>query len=300
MIMKEANLMTMPEAPVNPIDLVAQGATIIKMENAEQMAIAVQNPRDENRILAECLKEIDTYPSMAGEALYNKPVGRDTDTGKMKYAEGLSIRAAESIGNRWNNSSYGVQIVSEDEDAAIIAAVFLDYEKNTRHISMQRVSKYFKTKNGAIARIAPDRFDMVIKANGSKILREVILRSLPAGLKKEYELKARLVLKKEPIAKKRDAMKARGEEIGITEAQLAEWKQKAIKDFSNADILEAIGILNAIRDGEITVESIFKTKTQDEKGQEKPSLKVKPPEAATETATGGGQVNYADGDMFQK
>jgi len=267
-----------PIIPETPADLIANGATIVKMENMEQMAIAVQHPRDEVKILSECLREIEIYPSMSGEAIYNKPVGKDPDTDKMKYAEGLSIRAAESIGNRWKNSSYGTQIVSEDDDSAIIAAVFLDYEKNTRHVSMQRVSKLMKTRAGQIIRISPDRFDLVLKANGSKILREVILRSLPAGLKKEYELKARLTLKKEPIEKKRDAMIARADEIGITSKQLSGLKDKDTKDFNNDEIMETIGILNAIRDGEITQESIFQEKNYKSKSAEQPeqpTIKIK-------------------------
>jgi len=261
----------------NPqLEIVKSGGTLVKLENNIQMAVAVQKPRDESIILRDALHELDLYPSMAKEAIYNKPVGKD-DSGQQKYAEGLSIRAAESIANRWNNSSYGVEIVGEDEDFATIAAIFLDYEKNTRHVAMQRVSKFYKTRQGQVQRIAPDRFDLVLKANSSKNLREIILRSLPAGLKKEYETKARGILKKEPIAAQRTAMLERLGDAGISEAELEAWKKKPVKDWRREEILEALGILNAIRDGEITREAVFGDNKKQEPRKEEgtPGLKLK-------------------------
>ena len=259
----------------NPqLEIVKSGGTLVKLENNIQMAVAVQKPRDESIILRDALHELDLYPSMAKEAIYNKPVGKD-DSGQQKYAEGLSIRAAESIANRWNNSSYGVEIVGEDDDSATIAAIFLDLEKNTRHVAMQRVSKFFKTRMGQIQRIAPDRFDLVLKANSSKNLREIILRSLPAGLKKEYETKARAILKKEPIAAQRTAMLERLADAGISEADLEAWKKKPVKEWKKEEVLEALGILNAIRDGETTREAVFGEKKQNGKKEEAPGLKLK-------------------------
>jgi hypothetical protein len=140
---------------------------------------------------------------------------------------------------------------------------------------MQRVSKFFKTRMGQIQRIAPDRFDLVLKANSSKNLREIILRSLPAGLKKEYETKARAILKKEPIAAQRTAMLERLADAGISEADLEAWKKKPVKDWRREEILEALGILNAIRDGETTREAVFGEKKQNGKKEEAPGLKLK-------------------------
>jgi len=240
-----------------PIELIAQGASIVKLENATQMQIAVQRPREEGKILKECLGELDRYPSMAEEAIYSKPVGKDPNTDKMKYAEGLSIRAAESIGNRWDNSSWGTTIVSEDEESATIAAVFLDYEKNTRHVKEQRVSKFYKSRQGQIIRHAPDRFDIVLGANGSKNLREVILRSLPAGLKKEYEIKARNILKGGSLPGQRTSVIERFSDLGIIQERLEAYKGKPKGEWKREDVIELVGLANAIRDGETSVEEIF-------------------------------------------
>jgi hypothetical protein len=258
-----------------PMELVSQGATIVKLENSTQMAIAVQRPRDEAKILTAALKELDLYPSMAREAIYVKPVGKD-EKGDMKSVEGLSIRAAESLANRWNNSSWGTTIISEDEESATIAAVFLDYEKNTRHVKEQRVSKFYRARTGNITRYAPDRFDTVMGANGSKNLREVILRSLPAGLKKEYEIKARIILKKEPLSAQRTAVLERFLDLGVTQEQLEVWKQKSIKEWKKEDVIDALGLVNALRDGEASIEAVFTIQKGNGHPQEPiPGLKAK-------------------------
>jgi len=266
-----------------PMDLVREGATIVKMENETQMAIAVQRPRNEQKILSACMKELELYPSMAKESIYNKPVGKD-DNGNMKYAQGLSIRTAESLASRWDNSSFGTAIVSEDEDSAIIAAVFLDYEHNTRHISQQRVSKFYKTKKGTIQRLSPDRFDTVLKANASKCLREAILRSLPTGLKKEYENKARQILRAEPIESQRTAILERFLDLNVSQQILEEWRKKPLAEWTKEDILEALGVVNALREEETSIEEVF-GKGQEEKKEEaqQPGLKMKDTEEKKES-----------------
>jgi hypothetical protein len=250
--------------------IIQQGNTLVKLENDTQMAISIQRPRDEAGILTKALRELDLYPSMSEEAIYNKPVGKD-DKGNKVYAEGLSIRTAESLANRWSNSAYGADIVGEDEESATIAAVFLDYENNTRHVMQSRVSKFYTTREKKVVQLTPDRFDMKIKAEQSKLLREVILRSLPAGLKREYRLKAEKLLKGDKINTRRTALVERFHELGVSVEQLVAYKCAEIKDWKHSDITEMLGVYNAIRDGEVNVEEAFKQK---QKENDKPDLKT--------------------------
>lgn len=255
-------------------ELLAQGHTLVKLENEVQMQISTQRPRNEKKILNESLNELEIYPSCASEAMYNKPVGKN-EQGKMTYAEGLSIRAAESLGNRWDNSAYGVDKVAEDDDSVTLVAVFLDYEKNTRHVLQKRVSKSYRKRTGQIQRYTPDRFDIVMAANQSKLLREVILRSLPAGLKKEYESKAKKLLSGEDINTRIKKMVSVWKELGISKEQLTKLAGKDIQQFNHADITSNIGTYNAIKDGDITIESVFGKKEIDDKKEPESVLKVK-------------------------
>lgn len=253
--------------------LVQAGGALVRLENMEQMQVSLQRPRDERKILKSALDELELYPSMASEVIYVKPVGKD-ETGKMQFARGLSIRAAESLANRWANSAYGCDILAEDDESATIAAVFLDYETNTRHVIQARVSKLYKTRTGQVVRHTPDRFDLVLKANQSKILREVINRSLPAGLKKEYEMKAEQLLKTDKLSTQRSAVLARFEELAISENEVVEYKGKPVKDWKRDDIVELLGIANAIKDGEISAD-VVKKREEKKDAPVTPDLKIK-------------------------
>jgi len=265
--------------------IIAQGNTLVKLENNTQMAISVQRPRKEADILSASLKELELYPSMAREALYVKPVGKD-DTGTMKSVEGLSIRAAESIANRWTNSAYGCELVSEDDESALIAGVFLDYENNTRHVVQARVSKFYKKRNGQVVQHTPDRFDTVIKANQSKVLREVILRSLPAGLKKEYENKVRRILKADSITNIRNSLMERIETLNISVELIETCRGKAIKDMKKEELTEIVGLTNAIRDGEVSINEAFPVKKAGTE-QEKSNLTIKDTPVGSTTTDAG-------------
>jgi len=236
--------------------ILEEGNALVRLENTTQMQVAIQRPRDEAGILAAALKELDLYPSMAEEAIYNKPVGKD-DNGVMKYAEGLSIRTAESLANRWKNSAYGGQILSQDEEGCKIAAVFLDYENNTRRVIEKNISRFYKAKGGKIVQYSPDRFDIVVSANISKNIREVILRSLPAGLKKEYENKARKLLKGDKLENRRKGILTRFAEVKINQEQLEAYHKKAYKDWKHEDITTLLGVYNAIREGELDKGELF-------------------------------------------
>jgi len=258
----------------NPqVELLKEGASIVKMENSTQMQIAVQHPRDEKKILAEALAELDLYPSMAKEAWYVRPVGKQEGSDSQKNAEGLSIRAAESLANRWNNSSYGTTILGEDDDAVKLAAVFLDYEKNIRHLTESRVSKFIKRHDGRVERLTPDRLDLKVKAETSKILRERVLRSLPPGLRKEYENKVKAILsgssRKGGVTLK-DVLETFST-CKVFISQIEKYMGKAKDQWSKEDLITLLGIANSIKDGERTVDEVF-NQDKEKSGPEQPGL----------------------------
>lgn len=260
------------------MEILKEGGALIRLENTTQMQIAVQRPRDEAKILSDSLKELELYPSMAEEVMYSKPVGKEEGTNQQKYVTGLSIRTAESLANRWTNSAYGCDVIAEDADSVTLAAVFMDYENNTRHVMQKKVSKSYKAKGGAIVRYPPDRFnDVVLPANQSKLLREVILRSLPAGLKSEYEDKARTILGSGDKVNRSNKMLRAFLRLGIAKSQLEELAGKKVADFTNDDISEYIGIHNALRDGETSMGQLIAEKSAGEKLVERLGVKTPPP-----------------------
>lgn len=293
---KQELLQKMPTGDNPQAELLREGAALIRLENNTQMQIAIQRPRDEAKILSDALKELELYPSMADEVLYSKPVGKED--GVQKYATGLSIRTAESLANRWTNSAYGCDIIAEDAESVTLAAVFMDYENNTRHVLQKKVSRYYKNKQGVKVMTPPDRFaDVVIPANQSKILREVILRSLPAGLKTEYEDKARVILGAGDKVNRENKMLRAFMRLGISKSQLEEIAGKKVSEFSPDDITAHIAIHNALRDGETTVEQLIAEKTAGEKladrlGNAK-TTPVEPSKTSPDAQGGAGQAPNA-------
>lgn len=246
-------------------DLIRQGESLVRIENQTQMVIAVQRPRDEAAIMKEIRTELKTYPEMADEAIYSKPVGKGQG-GKMTYAEGLSIRAAESLAYRWGNNGFGASIEADDGEIVKGVAVFLDYEKNTRRTIPFTVPRKFRKRDGTMARHSEDRFfDIVVPAKQSKALREVILRSIAPGLKKEYEKLAREILNSSG-QDRTGPMLRKFTTLGVSQEDIEKLAGKAIEAFKPEDFGQMLGVYNSIMDGDTTVAEAFGRETA-EKGK---------------------------------
>ena len=264
----------------------ASGEALVKLENTVQMQIAIANKRDEKAILKAAMDELETYAACAEQAIYSKPVGRSASCpsceadisfakvcpkcGKpnpQTFARGLSIRAAESLANRWDNSSWGCQQVADDGNSVTIVAIFLDYQRNIRHAIPKRVARSYKTRFGTVKTHADDRFnDLVVPAATSRILREVILRSLPAGLKEEYRLKAeKMCAITTDEAKRR--MLSMFSELKVTREMIEGLMGKPVAKLSGQDMLNLRGIYNAIEAKEQTVEEAFDLNREPERAE---------------------------------
>ena len=116
-------------AQIDAMANMPKDVVLMKMENNQIFSIARTQPRDPMKIVAQLQALIDAYPAAADEAIYSKPVGTvlevtcgacgvkyevnkvENDTAcpacestkhgaqrkVKKFAEGLSIRSAESI-----------------------------------------------------------------------------------------------------------------------------------------------------------------------------------------------------------
>ena len=257
-------------------ELVAAGAALTRLENTTQMTVAVQRPRDNDAVLKEALKVLEMSPILVEKAIYSKPVGKDPDTDEMKHAEGLSIRAAEELRRIYGNNSAGSTVLGEKDDEVIIGAVFVDLEKNTRFAAEKGVSKFFTTKKGQVMQHKPDRlYDVVVPAHASKLLREVILRSLPSWLKMEFEAKARELAMKGRLPAMRKKMVSAFASLTppVTEAMLLSYlKKEALDKVTREDVMTMKGIHTAINEGEISAKETFPQPDKQEGGTEEGKL----------------------------
>lgn len=187
------------------------GMMLMKLENESIMSIARTAPRDQAKIVKQLIELIDAYPAAADEAIYKKPVGSVTEgicakCGKKyevpykgapecprcqcpdlasrkkvtKFAEGLSIRAAESIRSIYGFSRLAVTTEVLPDDKVKITGIFVDYCAGNFTSDDRVVSPWYRSRNGGMERTPEDRFlNVVVKAEKAKLRRDVILDSIP-------------------------------------------------------------------------------------------------------------------------
>lgn len=250
-----------PETP-EPIDALARlprDLAIVKMENDNMMAMAAAHPRDYGEVAEDIKKQLATFKTFAQTAMYAKPVGKD-DSGNMKYVRGLSIRAAEAIlaAYKYNKVSVDVTPVEGNPDAARVEAAFMDFQTSRVWRQSAIVSKTFKRRNGTISRHSDDRFyNIVCKAEGSKLLRECVLRSVPPGLRSDLEAAVNEQLDSfldESTVKK---IVAQFSTKSVTEDMLEAHLGKKLDALDRSDRATLLNVWNAIDQGETTAADVF-------------------------------------------
>jgi len=239
----------------------ADANSLIKVENDTMIAMAQTRPRSNRAVISELIDQIDAYPSFAESVVYAKPIGTDNN-GRMQYARGLSIRAAEAIAAAWGNNEIIQKVETIDDDHVRVVAIFKDLQTVRIWKDEGIVSKWYKTRGGKMAKHNDDRFfNIVVKAELSKRVREAIIRSVPPGLRSELqsvaEARVARLLSNETIEKIVQAFGG----IGVSLVQLENLIDKPLsKGWTVDDRVTLQGVFTAIKDGETTIAEAFGAK----------------------------------------
>lgn len=248
---------TPEDAQVNAIARLPERLAIVKMQDESIMSMAAARPRNHVTILEEVKSQIIAYPSFARAAMYSKPVGRD-DGGKMKHVRGLSVRAAEALRNAYGYNKVNVEVDPIGDDAVRITATFVDYQSGNMWTDSGILSKFYKTRDKGTKRWDDDRFyNVVVKAEASKRVREVVLRSVPPGLKAELEAAIEDTVSSLLDAETIKKILSLFAKKGVTQEQIEKHLQKPASDWDQDDRLNLQGVWNAIEDGETSVAEAF-------------------------------------------
>ncbi|MEE9185239.1 MAG: hypothetical protein V3U39_12310 [Acidimicrobiia bacterium] len=203
----------------NALEAVAQlprDMMLLKMENESIMAVARKEPRDAAKLISELQALIDAYPAAADDAIYSKPVGTvtevtcggcgikyevdkvfpdtacpDCESTKRgacrpvkKFAEGLSIRAAESIRTIFGYTRLATTCEILPDGSARLTGVLVDYVAGNITSDERVVSRHYKSRRGGMTTVPEDRFlNVVVKAEKAKLRRDVILDNTPGIVK---------------------------------------------------------------------------------------------------------------------
>lgn len=250
---------TLEDTQVQGIASLPPDLAILRMENDSIQALAAARPRDFMQIKRELEDQLAAFPGLAEDAIYRKPVGKDQNTGQQKYANGLSVRTAETLAESYGYNRVRTDITVIDEDTVKIEATFTDYQRGRIWQDGGILSKKYKDRYGKIQRTPDDRFySVVVKAAASKHVREVILRSINPGLKAWYWNKCEEIagglLDDKAIQKIVDqfgkiGVTAEMLEVSVGRPRAAGWTQE--------DRVNLLGIWNAIKDGETTLYEAF-------------------------------------------
>ncbi len=202
--------------PLDAVQSLPPSIMLLKMENEQIFSVARAEPRDPVKIVEQLRALIDAYPAAAEEAVYSKPVGtvtevtcphcaikfevnlltretvcpacdkspvgvKDLQTRKVKkYAEGLSIRAAESIRSIYGYTRLAITMEQGERGQVKITGTLVDYSAGNLTSDERIVSPWYKSRGGGMVQTPEDRFlNVVVKSEKAKLRRDLILDNTP-------------------------------------------------------------------------------------------------------------------------
>jgi len=243
--------------------LVAQGATLMRIENESMLAVAVQRPRDPKKVLAAAIMELQIVPEEAKEAYYSIPYREKQPDGsyKMVAVEGPSIDSAMALSRLWGNCSVTARSLKEDAAGADLAGIFIDFETNFRVERPFRASRVMNKRGGGTWSLTPQQWLASIQAAASKASRNAALKGLPGWLVRKYVQQARIIAAGDPESRA-DAKKIAGvlrafDRFKVTQAMLEKYVDTPIAEWMGDHLATLIGLGNAIADKQLTVQEAF-------------------------------------------
>jgi hypothetical protein len=256
--------------------LVKEGLTISRIENESQQVMAIQKPRDEQKVSEGMLAELEAIPEFASKAYYSIPY--KNEDGGTTFVEGPSIKLSMAIARRWGNCANGARVIDDNDERILVEGVFIDYETNMRTLRQVSVSKTVWSKNTkSYFRIKPDRLNMAIQAGMSKAVRNAILASLPISIielcfqkAKKLAIGTKVVTPKggAPVVTGPSSTEIKAKILLAAKAFIGMGVDKKLVDAyienssqeTDEDLLAHLrGLYNAIKDGQTTADAVFGT-----------------------------------------
>jgi hypothetical protein len=264
-----------------PLTIVPTGAVaaIAKSEVEAQLDAAHKYPRSVSRFLRDATSLATVAKDVAEKCMYLVP--RDG-----KRIDGPSIRLAEICASSWGNLHIGGRVVDIDDEHITAQGVAWDLERNVRYTV--EVKRRITNKEGR-------RFsqDMIVTTGNAAIsiaLRNAILRAIPRAYVSRIYSEARAVAvgRAETLDATRTEWFGSLAKMGISQERvLARLGKTGLADVGLDDIAILIGIRNAVRAGDVTIEDAFPATAPAPAAPSQDGQRVKPAEAqkTAETVT---------------
>lgn len=224
-------------------------SVISKAEIDQQIATAHAYPRSIERFRTKAFSMLTLNQETAIECFYVLPRGG-------KKIQGPSVRLAEIIAAAYGNLRAGGRVTDESRDFVTAQGVCHDLENNLA-ITFE-VKRRIVDSHGARYNI--DMIGTTGNAAVSISLRNAILRVVPKALWLPLYNKAIDIAKgdEKTLEFRRDACLAGFDKLKITRAQVFEFLGVAgVNDIGLDQLVELIGLGNAIKNGEVDPKEVF-------------------------------------------
>lgn len=242
-------------------------AELNRSEIDMQVATAKKYPRSLEKFRQDALSMATIDKETASSCFYK--LKRTSREGESSFIEGPSVRLAEIIASSWGNLRFGARIINEDNRFVTAQGIAYDLERNVSN-SIE-VSRRITNKNGQ--RFSDDMIAVTKNAACSIALRNAIFKTVPFTYAKQvYEqAKKTAIGDVKTIAERRASMVDAFKKMRVTVDQLLAFCEKpSLEDIGLSEIEDLIGVYQAIKDGDTTIEEQFH-------GKEKAAPKDLPP-----------------------
>lgn len=230
-------------------------AVITKSEVEAQIDAAHRYPRSIKRFMQEAVGLATITRDVAKSCMYSLPRGLNDD-GSQKIITGPSVRLAEIAASAYGNLHAGTRVVEEGEMTVTAQGVAWDIEKNLRvTVETQRSIVGKKGK-----RFKQDMVVVTGNAAASIAFRNAIFRVVPKAYIQAIYDKAKAVA----VGDIKTLAQTRREQVDVfvkmgisQERVLARLGKPGLADVGIDDVEMLIGLENALRGGEMTLDEVF-------------------------------------------
>ncbi|HRH53301.1 MAG TPA: hypothetical protein PLN38_08260 [Chitinophagales bacterium] len=264
-----------------------QEISVVEMKNADvyysqdkasldnQVTTAKAFPRNVTRAVSNSIALVTMDIETASTCTYSVPRGGKTITG-------VSVHLAKILAQNWGNMRIEAKVVAIDAKHVTSQAIAFDLENN---IAIKVEVK--RSIVGNYGRYSDDMITVTGNAGNSIAMRNAILSVIPrAVVDKVYREAMKTITgdisdATKLMAKRKKVMDGFKDSYGVSEAEVLKAIGKASVDHIDAEnLVVLIGIAQAIKDGDTTVEESFRAKSKETKTTatveaEMPKIEVK-------------------------
>jgi hypothetical protein len=276
------------------IDVTPQATALEQLNRGEvdmQISTAKRYPRHIARAKQQMIEMACIDQETARGCGY--ALKRTDKDGKTVWIEGPSVRMAEIAVCCWGNVRYGARVIEETDKFIVAQGACYDLEKNV--YNSIEVRRRITTKYGK--KFGDDMVGVTANAACSIASRNAVFKVIPKVIVNEAYHRAMKVAggDEKTFDSRRKSAVAAFQQLGVKLEELMAVLAKAgggLEDIDTTDLRRLHGLLNAIQDGETTVDQVFRP--QPMTAEEQNSALKERLDAAAKSAPKIGQATTVD------